>query len=403
MNKYAFYILTLLSGAIVLFYLLNSHRGGRASRLSGRVGDKSLSVQQTPDLNNSVRLPKRSIWDLSAAEIQAQLEKFKDISDIHQKTLFEALLRRWTKLDEQGAFQYVNSLEDGEIKWDAITVVAEVIAPADPQFLAQSILFMPVGHSSGILIHALVNAWSQTDAKSALAWAEQLPEGSDKQEALVTIRFQLASQDPEAAAEQVAHLAESDSTSALIAAIAGHWAVSNPSKAIEWASTLGESDKTLAMGNVMGVWARRDPVAAANYVSQLPGGEIQNEAARSVISSWAKQDPQATAAWVLEFPAGDLRDHGINVLVTDWNMSAPEKAQDWVLSLPEGAAQDAAFKSFAESIVYSINDPFVQEESMEVIIRSWSKNDPAAARNWLAGWNAAENLKTRLRSFLSPD
>jgi hypothetical protein len=66
-----------------------------------------------------------------------------------------------------------------------------------------------------------------------------------------------------------------------------------------------------------------------------------------------------------------------------------------------GTTQDLAFKSFAESIVYSINDPLAQEQSMEAIMRAWSKSNPEAASNWLAGWNVTEEFKTRLQSSLA--
>src|SRR3569833_3107565 len=168
---------------------------------------------------------------------------------------------------------------------------------------------------SGVLIRKLADVWSQTDALGALAWVQQLPDGPDKENALLTTRYRLASQDPEAAATQIVNLDESDSTSSLVAAVAEGWALKDPAKALAWTDTLPDSEKTLAMAKLVKAWAGRDPATAANFVAQLSAGEMQNEAARSVISSWANRDPEAAAAWVSQFPDGDLRDRGIDLVV----------------------------------------------------------------------------------------
>jgi len=130
-------------------------------------------------------------------------------------------------------------------------------------------------------------------------------------------------------------------------------------------------------------------------IDNLDESDSTSSLVAAVAEGWALKDP-----WVSQFPADDLRDRGINLVVTDWNMIDPGKARDWVLSLPVGASQNIAFKSFAESIVYSLSDSFAQEQAMESIMHSWSQSDPAAARNWLAGWSGTDALKTSLESLL---
>jgi len=398
MQKFSIYVLV-FSGCIVFLCLLNLQFSETTRETRKGVPVEPLSIKRAADFKKISNLSKGNVADLSATEIREQLANLKHVANVHRQVRFESLLRHWAKLDEQGAFEYADSLEDREMKRRAIETVAEVLAHSDPQFLARNILGIRDSESE-VLIRKLADAWSQTDALSALAWAQQLPEGQVKENALLMTRYRLASQDPEAVAMQIDTLDESDSTSSLVAAVAEAWALKDPAKALAWAGTLPGSEQTLAMAKVAKSWAGRDPAAAANFVAQLSAGEMQNEAARSVISSWANRDPEAAAAWVSQFPAGDLRDRGINLIVTDWNMIDPGKARDWVLNLPVGAPQNIAFKSFAESIVYSLSDPFAQEQAMASIMHSWSQSDPAAARNWLAGWSGTDALKTSLQSLL---
>lgn len=396
------YVLMLLMlSAIVWLCAWHLRPGPPSSPFSVQVLEQP--APSSPNSNNSIGLPRHGIGGLSVPEIKTRLEAFQDVSDIDQKPGFAALLRRWVELDERGAFEFANSLEDSALRRQALVVVGDALSHSDPQFLAHCTLVMTSGDARTLLVHELANIWSEADVQNALAWGERLPESPDKEDALVTIRRQLARQNPQAASALVASLPESDSTSSLVATVAEHWASSNPINAVEWAATLPDAERTLAISKSVGVWAQHDPKAAAEFVAQMPTGDMQDESVRSVVSSWAPQNPPAAAAWIINFPGGDLQDHCIKVAVTDWTMADPGRAYDWVSSLPDAAMQSIAYKSLAESIMYSLSEPLAQEQSMEAIMRSWSQNDPAAAKSWLAGWNANQDLKTRVQSSLAPD
>lgn len=373
-------------------------------RLSDVVAD-----QQLANLNGLINSSQHDGTDFSASEILTALKCLKDISDFQQRTnQFGVLLRRWLEKDTRNAFAYVNTLDEGEMKMQGMTLAVEILARSDPQFLAQKTLALSNSRSSRELIRWLAGIWSQTDVPSALDWAGQLSEGADKNDALLSIRSQWASQDPEAASVQISQLPENSSTAGLITIVAERWGSSNPTKALEWAKTLPETEKTLALSSLAGVWARRDPMAAGIFVAQLPPGETQNEAVKSVISSWAGQSPAQTAAWVLQFPAGALQDQGIRQVVSAWNNIDPEGVQNWAVNLPAGATRDAALKNFAQTLAYwtpekaagivvLINDPSEREQSVETILRSWSETDPKSAQTWLTHLDVSNELKVRLQ------
>jgi len=412
-------VLPMLVGIVIGFYLHDfkskpsafperaiPEANGTQSQRPFEVTDKKLA-----NLNGAINSSQSGGADFSASEILTALGRLKDISDIHQRTnQFCVLLRRWLEKDGRGAFAYVNTLDEGEMKMQGMTLAVEVLGRLDPQFLAQQALSMPSSRSSGELIRGLASLWSQTDLQSALTWAGQLSEGVEKNDALLIIRSKWATQDPEAASAQISQLSENSSTAGLITTVAERWGASNPTRALEWAKTLPETEKTLAMSSLAGVWAQRDPLAAGNFAAQLPPGETQNEAIKSVISSWAGQNPAQAAAWVLQFPAGPLQDQGIRQVVSAWNNVDPVGVQNWAMNLPTGPTRDAALKNIAQTIAYwtpekaagivsLISDPSEREQSAETIVRSWSETDPVSARNWVARLDVSDELKSRLQAM----
>ena len=409
MSKRVFRVLLpMLVGIAIGFYLHDFK--SKSSGLPGQTISEAQGAPRPPEVTdkplanfNGAINGSQPADDFSVSEILTALGRLKNISDLQQRTnQFCVLLRRWLEKDGRGAFAYLNTLDEGDIKMQGMALAVEVLGRSDPQFLAQQTLSMPSSRSSEELIRGLASVWSQSDLPSALAWAGQLSEGVGKEDALLIIRSKWAAQDPEAASAQISQLPENSSTASLITTVAERWGASNPTRALEWAKTLPETEKTLAMSSLAGVWAQRDPLAAGNFAAQLPPGETQNEAIKSVISSWAGQNPAQAAAWVLQFPAGALQDQGIRQVVSSWNSVDPAELQNWAMNLPSGATRDAALKNFAETIAYwtpakaagivgLISDPSEREQSAETIVRSWSETDPESARNWMARLNVPKN------------
>jgi hypothetical protein len=412
-------ILFLLLGIFIGFY-----SRGIISPIKPTSSYQSAAEQKSdgmPVVHHSVQTDNQSfrgvtsrvnVGGSSVSEIQAALERLKDIADLNERSdVRKALLQRWAELDGRGAFEYVNSMDEGEIKVQAMAVVAAELVHSDPQFLAEQTLAMPSNRSSRELVQDLANSWAQTDAQSALSWADQLPDGLGRKDALATICQQLGKQNPQEVSEQISQLPAGDFRNSLISNLAAQWGLSNPTGAVDWANTLPDSEKALAMSNLVGAWAQHNPTAAGTFAMQLPPGEMQNQAVMSAVVGWANQDPSSAAAWVLQIPDDSLREQGIQEIVGAWTGSDSDGAINWAKGLPEGTTRDVALNDLVASVAYwspnkaaeivpLIVDQTKQEQSMEVIMRSWSQTDPASAQNWLAKLNVAEGLKARLQSFL---
>jgi hypothetical protein len=166
------------------------------------------------------------------------------------------------------------------------------------------------------------------------------------------------------------------------------------------------------MSGLIGVWAQHDPMAAATFAAQMQPGEMQNQSVMSALLGWANQNPVEAANWALQFPDNTMQEQGIKEIIGAWSSSDYGGALTWAKGLPEGITRDAALNDLIESAAYwspdkaaeivpLIGDQTKQEESMEIVMRFWSKTDPTSARNWLTRLNAPEALKSQLQSLLT--
>jgi len=384
-----------------------SHVKSTSSRHQGDSSASSSSKER--ELGSSKNV---SISEFSFSEIQAAVARLNRIPNSQRRidTLC-ALMRRWAELDGSGAFDYALLLNDAETQKQVLMAVADELSRLNPQLLAEKILAIPTNSLSGELVHILAISWAQCDVRSALVWAGRLPENGDKEDAFFTIRSQWAEQYPEEASKAISLLSESSPTARLISITASHWGETDPAKALAWINTLSENQRALAVSEVVGSWARRDPVSAGSYVAQLPPGGMQDEAARAVLSTWAGHSPQEAVEWVVQFPAGELQEQGIRLAVSAWNSVDSAGVQTWASNLPVDQTRDTVMKSLVETIAFSnpdkaidmislINDLGKQEQCEQAIVRYQSQIDQNATQDWVAGLHVSDEMKARLKSFI---
>src|ERR1700746_1652708 len=87
-------------------------------------------------------------------------------------------------------------------------------------------------------------------------------------------------------------------------ALAGSWAREDPEAAFAWANTLPNGQgRDNAMQSIFSNWAGKDPQRAANVVATLPSGPRREQAMGSVSREWANLDPRAAIAWAQSLSA----------------------------------------------------------------------------------------------------
>ena len=154
-------------------------------------------------------------------------------------------------------------------------------------------------------------------------------------------------------------------------------------------------DSAEALDDLMAKWAATDPIAAADYVRQLPAGDFREAAGVSLCQTWAAEHPEDAAAWVTKNLSQGGLQGALGAVASVWAHSAPDATAQWVASLPELADRLVAEGSLAQS--WGESNPAAaavwwktlpeesQNAALTTLLDGWAVNDPAAAAAWLQG------------------
>jgi hypothetical protein len=159
------------------------------------------------------------------------------------------------------------------------------------------------------LLPSLLKHWVKLDGSSALHWAVQLPDPSEREIALRAGCIGLAESDPKVAVEVVDRLFAGDHREVMLQAVGRLWAVQNLDDAMSWAKTHphGESRDKLFLEMAL-VAAESVPEKGAQIAAEyISPGTTQTTAALSVLDRWAQGDFAASTAWANRFPESQAR------------------------------------------------------------------------------------------------
>jgi hypothetical protein len=104
--------------------------------------------------------------------------------------------------------------------------------------------------------------------------------------------------------------------------------------------------RALVKGDLLESWTRKDPEAAAAFISEElatnPGYQTQNTEALSVI---AASRPEFTAQWLQTLPAGNIQTNAAVALAANWSNFDRPATEAWIAQLPPGPIKEAAARS----------------------------------------------------------
>ena len=126
-------------------------------------------------------------------------------------------------------------------------------------------------------------------------------------------------------------------------------------------------------------WSQHDPVAAAEWATQITLESERLKAVENVTSSWIQFDPLAVSEWIAELPGGDLRDGAAKQLVTQVATSDPASAFEWAQSI---SAPDDRFSA------------------TQTVVNRWKHVDEESARAAIARANVTAEQRQLLEDLL---
>ena len=371
------------------------------------------------------------------------------------------------------------------ISLDKRRQLLSALTPEAREKFSEQFLKLPPGGPSNGKINALFFAWSGVNPSEAIANAKKFPtvdtrrvameaicfgmkpEGSktialsirnlpddalspqDKERLLGMAIAKWSQADPAAAAQFLADVYPNAATrllkpgagdgDLLIAtkAVGANWGAIAPQAALDWFQKKQQPESPIAVGSVIFGWWRKDPKAAAAYVSAhvatpnerdvaalmaAPMAErdpsvairwaewIKEETLRrrtrlGIAQLWASKDPKAAATWARGL-AGKEGEDAIAAVAEVWAFSDSAAVEKWIMSL-HGPARDSAIRGYAVVIakknpklaltwIGKMEDSKARMRLTKTTVTDWMNREPDKSKDWIKKSKLSETQKKEL-------
>lgn len=208
----------------------------------------------------------------------------------------------------------------------------------------------PQGDARGIIAGMLLGRWMIQEPETALRYLQANPElagsGRNANDFFKGMSgygtIMVALRDPAAAHKLLAELLPEDQRKDPQQLLDMCEALSDPARAL--ASM--PPDKLDQAGDLAGVWARRDPTAAARWVDSLV--EVNDSIVKKVAVTWAARDQAAAIAWVAGLTSDSARAAAFDAIATSLTAGKEfQQAVEALKAMPAAAADIAILRCAA--------------------------------------------------------
>ena len=104
----------------------------------------------------------------------------------------------------------------------------------------------------------------------------------------------------------------------------------------------------LYVGNVIGVWSRKDPVSASRFALEMPEGPQKIRAMEQVGQAWGGKNRGEAMAWAEKIKADADRKAAVGGVVQSWAMQDPAAA----LQFAEGQSDAKLKEQYVGKVIY---------------------------------------------------
>jgi len=234
------------------------------------------------------------------------------------------LAETWAASDPRAASAWVSQVPDGPLRQEACAGLERSWAPQDPEAAANFILnSLPPGEARLSLLKDVAHAWCWVglDTQGAIAWAGQLPAGTEHDAFLSGMCESLAVQDPAQAAPLAAAIAPGKIQVEAFNRLAETWVSSYGSAldAAAWSAALPPGPtRAAAMAAVSAAWAPQDPVASGLWLESLPADDARAKAAEAYVAQTVQERPDLAARWVDCIADENARNQQTEAIARQW-------------------------------------------------------------------------------------
>lgn len=325
------------------------------------------SILATPD---RLRREKRLLAlfeSLPPEEFTSVWESFERLRPNLDASAILTLVEWWAGFDPESAFETAGSF--GDLGTLARATVVRRWAQRDPVGAKEALENRKDGHPAQLSL-ALVRGWGESEQTGAWRYAEQMPIGALRQQAIGALVHQLLLRDgPEVLTHFVEQLPDE-----------------------------GQNRfKLQAFRQAAAALVMRYPEHATSWVERHYEGPFGDGLLFKAALSWALLDGQSAAAWLAARPADDAQQYAMRAAYGFWLQKDRAGARSWLQEFGEmSPALEPAWALLALDI--GSDDPRegldllgtvamrdeLRERTTIGLVRAWMRNDPTDAQAWFA-------------------
>jgi hypothetical protein len=354
------------------------------------------------------------------------------------------VIQAWASKDPRGAFTAALALPNGRERRNAVQNVFGTWAADDPQAAAGAVIASGLSRNDKVRAAGrIAEAWAQSDAPAALAWAKSLPARDGGDNAVASALRNLATTDGPAAAAAWQELSPRQKKYQL-ANIIQSWAWQDREAATQWARSLeNPQDRATAISTCLSGLEFSETDKFTALLNELPAGPARMNAIRNVVGNHAGSDPEGTLGWILTLPenerAAALKDgytwelanadsrqmavllretpalsgqsHLWSTVARELALENPAEAMAWVETLEtpglkkqaaEQVMRSWAYENASDAIVraQAFTDAAQRKSAVNAVLESWAATDPDAVLAWAATASGGEREVALLNGSL---
>lgn len=253
---------------------------------------------------------------------------------------------------------------------------------------------------------------------SELRALERAPASETKNRRRQELIEKWSESDPAAAADYAAALWEmGEGGEQLLRSATAAYAKANVAAAAAWAASLRTPlVRDAAIREVMEVWSKRDPLAAAGAVSLLPVGSAQTTAAATIAKQYARADLDGALTW-MDSLHGAVQSAAFKSILGDlWQGGSAAdvaSALPWILGLKspalraqglrfvgsELALRQDALSALGQAMM--VPDENQREWFVQSVMDGFTRSNPRGAAAWLLTPGASPYASTMIDKVVS--
>lgn len=358
-----------------------------AARSTSASFDESefVSILATPDRLQRERRLLALFEGLPPGELDRVRASFDRLRPNLDASAILAFMDWWAGFDPGSAFATAGSF--GDLGTLARATVVRRWAQRDPTLASESLAASDDRHPPQLVL-ALVRGWGEADREGAWRYAEALPMGALRQQAIGTLVHQLLLHEgPDAVTAFVESLPDSGLNRFKLQAFrqaAAALAMRSPERATAWAERHYQGPFGDGLLFKVGLsWVLLDGESAVSWLSSLPADEAQQYAMRAAYGFWLQRDRARARAWLQE--SGEKSralEPAWALLAFDLGSDDPHAGLDLLSSVPMEQA--------------------LRERTTIGLVSAWMQRDPDGARSWLASARLPEDVVVEILEARRP-